>query len=480
MYSASSAARWLPRDFVETSQTGGLFTILAYVTMLVVFIFELKAFAQTDYATQMALDKQNDDLLQINFDIDLYDIECRNVKVSVFSQANEESLGLVAKDFWLRSIDSKGKTFGLAIKQEEEEDEDTAHEKRMAQLQKEDGKEELDHDWLSSHDGFKHKSFEHVLEAHDFTLINFFAEWCSHCRNFSPKWAEIAKKVNRDAYNPGQTFPDRDGKNRGVQMLKMNCVDFKDLCHTQGIDAYPTLRLYKADGTFSVYEGKRDETELIRWIERTVKMKSYGWAKDHEAFERGCNAKGRFQVSRVPGHFELQAGGGDQTLNPKMTNVSLLVKHLSFSDPDDGKYHRQSWAGMPHNVLDHLSPVDGRNFVTANFHEAWVHDLKVVSTVSTRGATAYQFSHQHRLSKVPEADIPQAQFHYDIEPFSLVMRVDSKKWYEFITSMLAIVGGTFVVMRLMSTLSLTVVGTFVKSVVGGKHPLSTLDTGHLH
>lgn len=36
-----------------------------------------------------------------------------------------------------------------------------------------------------------------------------------------------------------------------------------------------------------------------------------------EVFERGCNARGRLQVPRVPGHLELMAGGGDQTLNPR-------------------------------------------------------------------------------------------------------------------------------------------------------------------
>ena len=36
-----------------------------------------------------------------------------------------------------------------------------------------------------------------------------------------------------------------------------------------------------------------------------------------EVFERGCSARGRLQVPRVPGHLELMAGGGDQTLNPR-------------------------------------------------------------------------------------------------------------------------------------------------------------------
>jgi thiol-disulfide isomerase/thioredoxin len=455
---AHSAAKWLPRDFVEASEVGGVYTLIAYVVMIVCFFCELSSFLTSSYHTALMLDMHSNELLQINFDVDFYDIECRNLKVSVFAQSTLEPLSMMTKDFWLRSVDSKGRAFGMAVKPDEEEQldqkaEDAEHEKHIKQLKKEDGAAEIDADWSSSHDGFKHKSFEHVIEAHDFTLINFFAEWCSHCRQFHPMWDKIAKSIHGEGDSAPQMFADRDGTMRGVRLIKMNCVDFGTLCNDKGIDAYPTLRLYKADGTFSVFEGRRDEAELVRWIERTVKMKSYGWAKHHEAFERGCNAKGRFQVPRVPGHLELTAGGGDQNLNPRMTNVSHKLNHLSFSSPEDGKYHRKSWAGLPHDMLSHVCPIDGTTWATMNFHEAYVHDIKVVSTVSQRGKTAYQFSHTPRLSRLPVDAVPQAQFYYDIEPFSINVTQHDKKWYDFCTSLMAIIGGCYVVIRLMSRVS---------------------------
>merc|ERR1712048_1345789 len=285
---------------------------------------------------------------------------------------------------------------------------------------------------------------------------------CSHCQKFAPAWADLANQINGNTTTnqAPQTFQDRDGVQRNVRMIKLNCVDFHDLCNERGIDAYPMIRLYKADGTFSLFEGKRDPQEITRWLERTVKMKSYGWASNHEAFERGCNAKGRLQVPRVPGHLEFMAGGGDQNLNPSMTNVSHLIKHLSFSDPDDGKYHRKGWTGLPQELTSHLSPLDGRTYVTKNFHEAWIHDFKVISTVSTRGQTTYQFTHQHRLSRLDDKTIPQAQFHFDIEPFSIYLRKDEKKWYDFITSMMAMLGGIYAMMRLATNASLVLAGSF--------------------
>lgn len=398
--------------------------------------------------------------MQINFDVDLYDIECRNLKVVIFAQQSQERISNWAQDFWLRSVDSKGRTFGMAIKPPDDAEQEVRvedeHKRLVAKLLQEDGKSELDSDWSSSHDGFKHKSFEHVIEAHDFTFINFFAGWCSHCKTFAPEWDQIAVKINGGNNTAPQSFKDREGEDRTVRLIKMNCVDFKGLCQEKGIDAYPSLRLYKGDGSFSLFEGKRDEAEIIRWIERTVKMKSYGWASHHDAFERGCNAKGRIVVPRVPGHLELMAGGGDQNLNSKMTNVSHLVKHLSFSDPDDGRYHRKGWAGLPEEVKAHLSPLDGQAFVTENYHEAWIHDMKVVSTVGARGQQVYQFQHTKRLSRLPPETVPQAQFHFDFEPFSIWVVADQKRWYDFFTSLLAMLGGSFVVMRLMSKFSLTV------------------------
>lgn len=460
MAASWAQARWLPKHFTESSEVGGVFTIVAYATMVFVFLLEVRSFFVSEPTSSLLLDARDSDLIQINFDIDMHDIECRNVKAVVYSQMTDDPLPIRSQDFWLRSVDNKGRTFGMAMRPSEDDEEldaDRDHDALMKKLEQSDGKQELDSDWLSSHDGFKHQSFEHVIQGHDFTMVNFFASWCSHCQKFSPKWAELAKQVHGEGEGKEpMTFNDRDGIARKVRMIKMNCVDFQKLCMEKGIDAYPMIRLYKADASFSMFEGRRNPEEILRWVERTIKMKSYGWADNHEAFERGCNAKGRIQVHRVPGHLEFMAGGGDQTLNPRMTNVSHSIKHLSFSDPEDGKNHRRGWSILPQTIQGKMSPLDGRSFVTQSFHQAWIHDFKVVSTVSRGRAKQYQFTHQHRLSTLSEDKIPQAQFHFDIEPFSIHVDLEGKRWYEFVTSLMAMTGGIYAMMRLMSNAWLAV------------------------
>merc|ERR1719450_161790 len=55
---------------------------------------------------------------------------------------------------------------------------------------------ELDADWSSSSDQFKHNDFQSVVDAHDFTFVNFYAGWCPHCRQFAPIWQTFEDKLN--------------------------------------------------------------------------------------------------------------------------------------------------------------------------------------------------------------------------------------------------------------------------------------------
>lgn len=42
-----------------------------------------------------------------------------------------------------------------------------------------------------------------------------------------------------------------------------------------------------------------------------------------------------------------------------------------------------------------------------------------------------------------EEEVPEARFAYNISPMSVFVRSEKRPWYDFITKVLAIVGGTF-------------------------------------
>ena len=47
------------------------------------------------------------------------------------------------------------------------------------------------------------------------------------------------------------------------------------------------------------------------------------------------------------------------------------------------------------------------------------------------------------------AEVPQARFAYDISPMAVVVRKEDRKWYDFLTSLCGIIGGTFTVVGLI-------------------------------
>lgn len=49
-----------------------------------------------------------------------------------------------------------------------------------------------------------------------------------------------------------------------------------------------------------------------------------------------------------------------------------------------------------------------------------------------------------------DTDVPEARFSYDLSPMSVTIIRKGKRFYEFLTSMCALVGGTFTVMGLLS------------------------------
>ena len=87
------------------------------------------------------------------------------------------------------------------------------------------------------------------------------------------------------------------------------------------------------------------------------------------------------------------------------------------------------------------------------FHQAPHHYIKVVSTIfESWGFTkSYQMTHQHRNANINKQTVPQAKFSYDLAPVEvLISQERKKKWYDFFTGALAIVGGTYTVMGLLS------------------------------
>jgi len=450
--------RVVSKDLTRGTLTGGVFTAVAYCAVILLLMAELGAFLRTTYLTNIIMDENRENSMQINFDILLFDLPCKYLKIGVFSKFGEERLN-ATEQFHYIPVDHTGQYKGMAytsaeiaVLEQADTESDVSDEE----------KKELDSDWAASSDHFKHADFDKVLQQHDFTLVNFYAEWCSHCRDFYPTWMAASNKISES-----MEFEDADGSKRTVKMLRMNCVDFGPTCQKAQIAAFPAVRLYKRDGSFETFSQKRSVDNIASFLTNSVKNSHLITSQHHAMFNEGCQVQGTLQVARVPGHFHLQAEAfGNVNVNPSITNVSHRVNHLSFGDKE-----ARNWAErqkIPREMIGHINPLDGKKFIVERFHEAPQHYLKVVSThVQGKSNVFYQMTHTDRTRRLKQdKDVtPQARFTYDFSPMSVVVKAKSKRWYEFLTSLFAILGGTYTVVELCSGAVDTVAVT-VKDAMG--------------
>jgi len=279
------------------------------------------------------------------------------------------------------------------------------------------------------------------VEAHDFTFVNFYADWCPHCRQFSGTWSQFDAKVTSE----NGTFSDADGSKANIRTLKINCVDFEETCQTQKVSSFPTIRFYRRGakpGEHVEYSGARTVDGLTSFAKAEVaKRHLHSGATYHDIFSEGCRVSGFVEVARVPGtvHFEA-VHPKDKNLNLAYTNVSHHVHHFSF-----GEAPRRSIASLPQEYKNHVNPIDGKTFVADRFHMAPQHYIKVVHTrfESIRDIRSYQQTHQWRVRTVERRVIPQAKFSFDLAPVEVVITKGERRWYDFVTSLFAIIGGTY-------------------------------------
>jgi hypothetical protein len=48
-------------------------------------------------------------------------------------------------------------------------------------------------------------------------------------------------------------------------------------------------------------------------------------------------------------------------------------------------------------------------------------------------------------------EVPEARFNYDVSPMSVIVKKTGRRWYEFVTSLFGILGGTFTVVGLVDS-----------------------------
>jgi hypothetical protein len=241
------------------------------------------------------------------------------------------------------------------------------------------------------------------------------------------------------------------------------------------VQAFPMLRLfkdgeaqppdYRSDRTVDAFVGylktkitTDDHVARMDPVQQEAHKKSEELRRDDHP---GCMMSGFLLVNRVPGNFHIEARSSQHNLNPLMSNMSHVVNHLSFG-PVLLKSAQKKVESVPDDYFSQSSmhPVDSKAFVNDKLHQAFHHHIKVVPTTLEFGGKhsrknpsnvlTYQMVQSAQIMQYDESEIPEARFAYDISPMAVMIVKKGKQWYEFLTSICALIGGTFTMVGLMS------------------------------
>ncbi|GJN93840.1 hypothetical protein Rhopal_006899-T1 [Rhodotorula paludigena] len=100
-------------------------------------------------------------------------------------------------------------------------------------------------------------------------LIEFFAPWCGHCKALAPHYEEAATILKKD----------------NIPIAKVDCTVETDLCSSQGVNGYPTLKVFRK-GVPTDYAGTRKTDGIVSYMKKqALPAVSEVTASNHDEFK---------------------------------------------------------------------------------------------------------------------------------------------------------------------------------------------------
>jgi protein disulfide-isomerase A1 len=113
-------------------------------------------------------------------------------------------------------------------------------------------------------------TFDATVKPEPLILVEFFAPWCGHCKSLAPHYEEAATAL----------------KEKDIKVAKVDCVEEADLCQSQGVQGYPTLKVFRK-GEPSDYTGPRKADGIISYmVKQSLPAVSVVTADNHSEFQK--------------------------------------------------------------------------------------------------------------------------------------------------------------------------------------------------
>merc|ERR1712046_284826 len=97
---------------------------------------------------------------------------------------------------------------------------------------------------------------EVVTDSKKHVVVEFYAPWCGHCKEFAPVYEKIAENYQG---------------NDAVVVAKLDSEAHAVFAKMYKVTSYPTIKIFpKKEKTGTEYTGERNEADLKAWIEKAT------------------------------------------------------------------------------------------------------------------------------------------------------------------------------------------------------------------
>ena len=215
------------------------------------------------------------------------------------------------------------------------------------------------------------ETFQKAIEE-DFTFVDFFAPWCSHCVKLEPTWRKLADAMK---------YSDK------VRIAQVDCTQDPELCQAQQISGYPTLNLYK-DGYFvEQYQEARTLSGLVAFMQKTL-VKDEMIEMNNRKAEDNHNNKNQDSVNQNGIETNIDNEGGNNINNGDVEHQVQATKQQSEEHNDNEeeeelefKLSDETYKGLmaqtPHLIYFHNSGPEFSNMDLIIFEQVQ-HRLRLM------------------------------------------------------------------------------------------------------
>ncbi|KAF3922053.1 hypothetical protein ABW20_dc0107486 [Dactylellina cionopaga] len=97
----------------------------------------------------------------------------------------------------------------------------------------------------------KTDNFDTFIKDNNLVLAEFFAPWCGHCKALAPEYEKAATEL----------------KDKGIKLIKVDCTEETDLCQKQGVEGYPTIKVFRGGlDNPTPYTGQRKADSIVSYM----------------------------------------------------------------------------------------------------------------------------------------------------------------------------------------------------------------------